>query len=139
VIVLDTNVLSEALHMRPAASVRRWMTQQPPGSLFTTSICEAEILLGVSLMPHGRRRDALDGAIAAIFEVELAGRILPFDREAARAFADISAARRRQGRPIPTIEAQIAAIARSRGAAVATRNVADFAECGIEIIDPWTA
>jgi hypothetical protein len=136
-IVLDTNVLSETLRRRPADSVRRWLQTQPPTSLFTTTVCEAEILYGLALMPLGRRRTALERAFSAIFDEEFLDRILPFDRAAASAFAEIAATRRRMGRPIGEFDAQVAAIAQSRGAAVATRNVEDFAGCGIRIIDPW--
>jgi toxin FitB len=136
-IVLDTNVLSETFRAKPADSVKRWMAAQPSTDLFTTAICEAEILYGVALMPPGRRRAALEQAVAAIFGEVFSGRILPFDGLAAKAFADIAAARRGLGLPIGEFDAQIAAIARSRSAAVATRNVGDFANCEIKIINPW--
>src|ERR1700722_2981951 len=132
-IVLDTNVLSEALRPNPSAALRRWMEAQSPVSLFTTTICEAEILYGVALLPAGRRRTALAEGVAAIFQEEFSGRVLPFDSAAARAFAEIAARRRRTGRPIGEFDAQIAAIARSRGGSVATRNEEDFADCGITI------
>jgi len=137
-IVLDTNVLSETLRLKPADSVRRWMQAQSSTSLFTTTICEAEIFYGVALMRAGKRRAALQRAVAAIFDEEFADRILPFDSAAARAFAGIATARRRLGRPISEFDAQIAAIACSRGAAVATRNVEDFSDCGITVVSPWT-
>ena len=136
-IVLDTNVLSETLRPAPANSVSRWMMAQPSTSLFTTTICEAEIFYGLALMARGRRRTRLEEAVAAIFEQDFAGRILPFDSAAARAFAPIAARRRELGRPISECDAQIAAIAHSRGATLATRNVEDFADCGIEVINPW--
>src|SRR5437016_4022067 len=126
-IVLDTNVLSEVLLPRPAAALQRWMEARSATSLFTTAISEAEIYYGVALLPKGRRRAALEGLVASIFGEEFSGRILPFDSAAAKAFAEIAATRRQLGRPLSTADAQIAAIARSRGAAMATRNVADFA------------
>ncbi|MHC2260098.1 putative nucleic acid-binding protein [Sinorhizobium meliloti] len=88
-------------------------------------------------MPDGRRRQELEAAIVPIFREDLAGRILPFDSEAADAFGSIAARRRKLGRPISQFDAQIAAIAWSRGASVATRNVADFADTGVTIINPW--
>jgi predicted nucleic acid-binding protein len=136
-IVLDTNVLSETLRPEPAEAVRRWMAGQPSARLFTTTICEAEIRYGLALMPMGRRRVALERAVATIFEEDLAGRVLPFDSAAARAFAEIAATRRGLGRPIGEFDAQIAAIAASRGASVATRNVGDFTDCGIAVTSPW--
>ncbi|HEY2483821.1 MAG TPA: type II toxin-antitoxin system VapC family toxin [Candidatus Binataceae bacterium] len=136
-IILDTNVLSETLRPAPADSVTRWMKAQPSTSLFTTTICEAEIFYGLALMPRGRRRARLEEAVAAIFEEDFAERILPFDSTAARAFAPIAARRRGLGRPISESDAQIAAIAHSRGATLATRNVEDLADCGIKVISPW--
>jgi predicted nucleic acid-binding protein len=135
--VLDTHVLSETLRPSPTDQVKRWIEAQPPMSLFTTAICEAEILYGLALMPDGRRRIALRSAVAAIFAEDFSGRILAFDSAAARAFADLTAARRRSGRPIAEFDAQIAAIACVHGAAVATRNVDDFAGCGIKVVSPW--
>jgi predicted nucleic acid-binding protein len=136
-IVLDTNVVSETLRPNCADSVKRWMHAQPSTSLFTTTICEAEIFYGIALLPAGRRRATLEAAVESIFRVDFGGRILPFDSTAARAFADISAARRRLGRPIGAFDAQIAAIARSHGATVATRDIDDFNDCGIKIVNPW--
>jgi toxin FitB len=136
-IVLDTNVLSETLRVEPADSVARWMAAQHAANLFTTAISQAEILRGLALMPSGRRRAFLEGAVAGIFAEDFAGRILPFDSVAAPAFAEIAAGRRRLGRPISVFDAQIAAIALVHKAAVATRNVNDFAACGIDIINPW--
>jgi predicted nucleic acid-binding protein len=137
-IVVDTNVLSEVMKPVPAGKVLRWMASRAPSGLFTTTITMGEVLYGLALVPHGKRRIALEQAIETMFEDKFAGRILAFDREAARAFADISANCRRLGRPVGELDAQIAAIARSQGAAVATRNVRDFKDCGVELIDPWS-
>jgi predicted nucleic acid-binding protein len=138
VIVLDTNVLSEALKPLPSQIVLGWLAAQQPLSVFTTSVTEAEVLYGVETLPPGKRRLRLLAAIEKMFAEEFAGRILPFDEDAARAFATIVAARDRAGRPISQLDAMIAAIARSHRAAVATRNTADFQDCGIEVINPWT-
>jgi len=113
------------------------MAAQPAPTLFTTTISQAEILYGVAVLPVGRRRVALQEVVVAIFDKEFFGRVLPFDNSSAQAFAEIAATRRRLGRPIGDFDAQIAAIARSRGAAVATRNVDDFTDCGITVISPW--
>ncbi len=136
-IVLDTNVLSETLRPNPAAKVLDWMRAEPVAALFTTTITEAELLYGIALLPDGARRRSLESVVNSILTEDLAGRILPFDSAAAREFADIAAGRRRSGRPISEADGRIAAIARSRGAAVATRNTADFAGCALEVIDPW--
>lgn len=135
--VLDTNVLSELIRPRPHAAVVAWVRGQPASSLFTTTITQAEMLYGVTIVPAGKRRDDLLAAVHALFEVDLAERVLPFDGDAASHYADIAAKRRALGRPISQLDAQIAAIARSRGSRVATRNAADFAECGIGVVDPW--
>lgn len=136
-IILDTNILSEALRPKPASSVIQWLGGHSRASLFVTAITEAEILFGIAILEPGRRQIELHAAVGAMFAADFAGRILPFDSDAAAAFAEISAERRRAGRPISQFDAQIAAIARSRGAAVATRNIRDFEGCGIALIDPW--
>ena len=131
-----TAVLSEEMKPVPAAKVHAWFQGQAVAGLYTTAICEAEILLGVALHPDGRRKRDLEAAAQRIFAL-FAGRVLPFDNSAAAACADVVAERRRLGRPMADFDAQIAAIARSRGFAVVTRNVADFQGMGIAIVDPW--
>ncbi len=138
-ILLDTNILSELMKPTPAESVVRWMAGQPARSLYTTSITQAEILHGVMLLPSGRRRDAFEAAADAMFREDFGGRILPFGSDAAGPYARIAVERRRAGRPISQFDAQIAAIARSTGATIATRNVTDFDGCGVKIVDPWEA
>jgi toxin FitB len=136
-IVLDTNVLSEMMRPAPDATVAAWISARPASSLFTTTVTQAEILYGLALLPSTRRRKRLEAAVSEIFATDLAGRVLPFDQAAARSYAEIAAARRKAGRPLAQFDAQIAAIARSRGADVATRNVTDFEGCGIDVTDPW--
>lgn len=136
-IVLDTNVLSELVRARPDAALRDWIARWPASALFTTSITQGEMLLGVALLPAGKRKTGLTEAVSALFDVDFSDRVLPFDGSAAREFGLIVAARRRLGRPISHADAQIAGIARSRGAVVATRNTGDFEDCGVEVVDPW--
>lgn len=138
-IVLDTNVLSELMRPAPSERVVRWVAAQPATSLYTTSITQAEILHGIMLLPSGRRRNALDAAAEAMFSEDFGGRVLPFGSEAAHPYARIAAERRRAGRPISHFDAQIAAIARSAGAGIATRNVPDYDACGVQVINPWEA
>lgn len=138
-ILLDTNVISEVLRPKPSEAVRAWMTAQRPLDVFTTSICEAEIFCGLALMPAGRRRAALEHEIETIFSDLFANRCLAFDSAAARAFATIVATRRQSGHPIRDADAQIAAIAASHGASLATRNTADFRGCGVSLVNPWEA
>jgi len=139
VIVLDTNVISEMMKPEPTERVARWMAAQPATSLYTTAITQAEILHGVMLLPAGRRRSAVEAAAEAMFRGDFGGRVLPFGSDAARVYARIASDRGRAGRPISHFDAQIAAIARCTGAAVATRNVSDFGGCGVQVIDPWMA
>ncbi len=136
-ILLDTNVLSELIRPAPERAVERWLADQPPASVFICAVTEAELRYGVALLPLGHRRSVLAAAIDAMLEVDFAGRVLPFDSASAIAFAQIAAGRRLAGRPISQADAQIAAVAQSRGAALATRNVPDFESCGIEVVNPW--
>ena len=138
-IVLDTNVVSELMKPVPAAEVARWIAGQPAAMLYTTSVSQAEVLHGIALLPAGKRRGALEIATEAMFDEDFGGRVLPFGGEAARAYAQIAAQRHRSGRPISHFDAQIAAIARSARASVATRNVADFEGCDITVLNPWVA
>ena len=138
-IVLDTNVVSELMKSVPALAVADWIAHQPATSLYTTSVTQAEILHGILLLPSGKRRTALEAAAEAMFQEDFGARVLPFGGEAARAYAQISAQRRRVGRLISQFDAQIAAIARSARAAVATRNVSDYEGCGIAVLNPWEA
>ena len=137
-ILLDTNILSELMRPAPEKGVEQWLTDQPDASVFISAITEAELRYGVALLPTGKRRSTLAAVIEDMLGEDFTGRILPFDSAAAVAFAEIAANRRQAGRPIAQADAQIAAIARSRGAALATRNVPDFEGCGIELVNPWT-
>jgi predicted nucleic acid-binding protein len=138
VIVLDTNVLSELMKRPPDARVLEWANAQPVQTLFTTAVSYAEVLFGIELLAEGQRRSKLALAAEAMFKTEFAGRVLPFDSAAAEAYAPLAVRRRQTGNMMPQFDAQIAAIAHSRGAAVATRNVADFANLELKIVDPWT-
>lgn len=137
-IVLDTNVLSEALRPVPVSVVMVWLASQPNSALFTTTITRAELLYGVQLLPDGQRKAGFDAAVRTIFDNDLAGHVLGFDNAAADAFAGIAASRKLMGRPISQFDAMIAAITQSRGAAIATRNSKDFMDCGIDVINPWS-
>ena len=122
----------------PQQAVRTWFRVQPASSLFVTTVTEAEILTGIALLPYRRRRRGLSEAAAAhVFATLFAGRILVFDSDAANIYADIFVQRHAAGRPISQADCQIAAIARSREASIATRNVTDFEDVGVELIDPW--
>ena len=136
-IVIDTNVVSELMRQTPAPAVMAWFSAQDSAELYLTTVSEAELRAGVAILPAGRRREHLAAEIDAVVEQDFAGRVLPFDSAAARTYAAIAASRRSVGRPILEADCQIAAIARARDAAMATRNRADFEHCGIAVIDPW--
>jgi toxin FitB len=137
VIVLDTNVLSELMRSEPSSSVVAWIDKQARSQLYTTSISMAEMLRGIEIMPEGRRRTDLAKTADVMFNEDFPRRILAFDAAAAVRYAEVATMRRRAGRPIATLDAQIAATALVAGAAVATRNVRDFEECGLTLVDPW--
>jgi predicted nucleic acid-binding protein len=136
-IILDTNVLSELMRPKPCPGVVAWVARQPAPELFTTSITEAEIFYGIELLTNGKRRERLLAAAEAMFAEDLAGHIFGFESDAARVFSKIAVHRRALGKPINHADAQIAAIAQVRGAKLATRNVANFEDCGLDVVDPW--
>ncbi len=135
--LIDTNVVSELMRKSPLAAVDMWAAEYAAEELYFTAVGEAELRYGAAIMPAGRRRDTLVSDIDSMLLAAFDRRILPFDSDAASAFAEMAAARRRSGRPVSQPDCQIAAIARSRGMAVATRNVRDFADMGVAVIDPW--
>jgi toxin FitB len=136
-ILLDTNIVSELMRREPGAQVVAWIEERPRSGLGITAITQAEILYGIELLPKGRRKHALLTAVQTMFSEDFRGRIYPFNSDAAYAFAKISAHRQTQGKPISQLDAQIAAIVQTVGAELATRNVTDFEECGITVLNPW--
>ena len=136
-IILDTNILSEILRPSPAPQVEEWLARQDGNSVFFTAIGEAELRYGQAMLPIGKRRSALEAAINGIMDDDFRDRILPFDRDAARAYSLIATERRAAGRPMSQFDCQIAAITRVHGAILATRNTQDFEGCGIVVFDPW--
>ncbi|NHN55105.1 type II toxin-antitoxin system VapC family toxin [Calidifontibacter sp. DB0510] len=138
-IVLDTNVISEVFRPRPSPAVVDWL-QSLTGEVAITAITLAELQAGLEALPAGRRSRALRAQVSAALEPYLNdGSVLPFDAAAAPHYAGILTARQSAGLPISTADAQIAAICRAHGATLATRNVKDFVEAGVEVVDPWTA
>lgn len=137
--LLDTNVLSELLRAEPDGLVLRWFSQQHADALFVSAITQAEMLYGAALLPRGRRRAQLEQALQAMFDEEFARRVLPFDGQAAVAYAALAATRRSTGKPISQFDAQIAAIALTHRATLVTRNVDDFNGCGLTVVNPWQA
>jgi predicted nucleic acid-binding protein len=138
-IVVDTNVLSEAMLERPEPRVIEWLQRQSESESWTTAVTKAEIFYGIAIMPAGRKRTALEAAADRVLNRTFAGRILAFEDEAASHYAQIAAARRARGRPIKPLDTQIAAIARLHGATLATRDIGDFEDCGVRLVNPWEA
>jgi predicted nucleic acid-binding protein len=137
-IILDTNVVSELMRPEPASRVADWVRRRDRRELRMTSITLAEIRFGIARLPAGRRKQALLDAANDTFG-GFDDQILPVDAAAAEQYAIIATARERAANPIAGFDALIAAVCRSCGAALATRNLSDFEGTGIEIINPWTS
>jgi hypothetical protein len=135
-ILIDTNVVSEALKPESHPAVRAWLDAQLAETLFLPSITVAELLFGIGALPDGRRQALLAARIDAVLET-FAGRILPFDTAAARRHADLAVAARAAGKGFPTPDGYIAAIAAAHGFAIATRDTGPFIAAGLTVIDPW--
>jgi predicted nucleic acid-binding protein len=136
-ILIDTNVVSEITRDRPNRAVQKWFNAQSLQDLFLCTPVLAELRYGIERLPSGRRRDLLDDAIEKLLAEAFPNRILPFDRDAAYEFGRIVAARHRSGRPIATMDGLIAAVAIIHHAAIATHDVDDFSDIGIDVIDPF--
>jgi len=136
-IILDTNVLSELMKPNPSPEVVSWTESNLSAELFIATITQAEILYGIELLPDGKRKNNLQFAAKLMFEEDFNQRILPFDQLAAKFYASIASSRKKSGKPISQFDAQIAAIAKSRGANISTRNEKDFTKCGVKVINPW--
>lgn len=137
-VLLDTNILSELMRPQPDASVLAWFEQHPGTRFYTSAITHAEILLGVALLPAGKRRTELAVAAEEMFKEEFAGCCLPFDTAAAGEYALLVAARSKIGQPICTEDAQIAAIAILHRLPLLTRNTKDFLQIErLDLINPW--
>lgn len=135
--ILDTNVVSEFVRPEPAPSVISWFASNRRGDLFLPSAVVAEMLFGIERMPSGKRKESLREFAEAFIATGGPERVLPFTEAEARAYARIGAHRQNIGRPISQLDAQIAATAAVRGLPVVTRNIRDFADCGVEVVNPW--
>lgn len=135
-IVVDTNVTSELMRPSPSPAVTAWVGARPAAELYTTSITLAEIRYGIERLPDGRRKDLLAAAADDVFHA-FADHVLPFDFAAAEQYAVVVGRRDRTGTPIDGFDAQIASICRVHGATLATRNLKDFHDTGIGVVDPW--
>jgi toxin FitB len=135
-IILDTNVVSELMRAEPDPQVAAWARGRDRQELRTTSVTIAEIRYGIARLPDGRRKQVLLNATSDIFRT-FGDQVLPVDESAAEHYAAIASSRERSGKPISAFDGLIAAVCRSRGAALATRNLADFSGTGIETMNPW--
>ncbi|MFJ4294323.1 type II toxin-antitoxin system VapC family toxin [Cupriavidus sp. NPDC089707] len=137
-IVLDTNVVSEAMKPEPSPSVRAWLNEQAAETLFLSSVTLAGLLYGIGTLAPGRRKAALEGALEGLL-VLFGERVLPFDIEAARCYAELATRARAAGRGFPTPDGYIAAIATAHRYTVATRDTSPFQAAGVPVINPWEA
>ncbi len=135
-IVLDTNVVSEAMKPEPNAAVRTWLNDQAVETLYLSSVTLAELLFSVAALPVGKRKNMLSSALEGLVGL-FEGRMLPFDAEAARQYTELAVTARNGGRGFPTPDGYIAAIAASRGFSVASRDTSSFAAVGLQVISPW--
>ena len=135
-IVLDTNVVSEAMKPQPAPAVLNWLDAQAAETIYISSVTVAELLFGVGALPDGRRKQQLATILKGLLSL-FDGRILPFDADAAHRYADLAVASRVAGKGFPTPDGYIAAIAATCGFTVASRDASAFRAAGLEVIDPW--
>ncbi len=137
--LLDTNVISEIMRLKPDPAVLAWLGARPRNELWTASVVVAELISGIELMPAGRKQTALRHAVEGMIVEDFRGQVLRFDVAAARHYGQILSSRQRMGRPIREMDALIAATARANEATLATRNIPDFEDCGSQLVNPWEA
>lgn len=137
-IVLDTNVISEAMKPEPHPSVRAWLNDQASETLYLSSVTLAELLFGIAALPAGKRKDMLKQALDGLMGL-FRGRVLPFDTDAAWRYAELAVTAKVGGRGFPTPDGYIAAIAASRDFIVASRDTAPYEAAGVSVINPWQA
>ena len=135
-IVLDTNVVSEAMKPEPNPAVRAWLNDQAAETLYLSSVTLAELLFGIAALPAGKRKDMLAQALDGLMGL-FRDRVLPFDTDAARHYAELAVSARKSGRGFPTPDGYIAAIAASRGFIVASRDKAPYEAANVAVINPW--
>ncbi|MCK0744879.1 type II toxin-antitoxin system VapC family toxin [Chromohalobacter nigrandesensis] len=135
-IVLDTNVVSEAMKPEPDPVVRAWLNEQSAETLYLSSVTLAELLFGIAALPDGRRKNRLNEALNGLMEL-FKGRFLSFDTDAARQYAKLAVAARAAGQGFPLPDGYIAAIAMSQDCQVASRDTAPFKAANVDVINPW--
>lgn len=136
-IVLDTNVVSEAMKPEPHPAVRTWLNDQAAETLYLSSVTLAELLFGIAALPAGKHKDMLAQTLDGLLGL-FRDRVLPFDTDAARRYAELAVVTARNGgRGFPTPDGYIAAIAASRGFIVASRDTAPYEAASVTVINPW--
>ncbi|MFA7096830.1 MAG: type II toxin-antitoxin system VapC family toxin [Gammaproteobacteria bacterium] len=135
-ILLDTNVVSEAMRPEPHPAVRNWLNEQSAETLYLSSVTLAELLFGIAALPAGRRKNTLESALDGLMEL-FGDRVLSFDLDAARHYAELAVTARTAGLGFPTPDGYIAAIAASRGFIVASRDTSPYQAAGLRVINPW--
>ncbi|EKD53836.1 MAG: hypothetical protein ACD_60C00149G0035 [uncultured bacterium] len=136
-ILLDTNIISEMMKQSPSIKILKWIDQQEVIDLFITTITIAEISYGIYALPKGNRRSLIENSFNQAIQESFKHRILSFDEASAHFYGKLMAHRKKLGRPLSILDGQIAAIALTQGAAIATRNVRDFAHCNLDLINPF--
>ena len=136
-IVVDTNVISEAMRDMANGRAVQWMDAQPVETLFLSAITVAELRFGIAVLPAGKRRDRMSARLEQEVLAAFAGRVLPFDIDTSETYAALMAGARQKGKAIAKADGYIAATAASRGFAVATRDMSPFKAAGVPVIDPW--
>ena len=136
-IILDTNVVSEMMKPQPSLRVLSWIDQNDTNDLYITTITIAEISYGLQALQDGVRRNTLEDAFNRVINEAFEYRVLSFDQSAAHFYGEFMAQRKKIGKPLSILDGQISAIARSQRMLVATRNIRDFSDCGLDLIDPF--
>lgn len=136
-IILDTNVVSEPMKLNGNPVVRDWLDRQVAETLYLTATSLSELLVGIEILPDGKRKEILAVGLSELLVRLFGSRILPFDEQAAMAYAPLVGRARAAGCLVPAADGQIAAISAVHGFAVATRDVTPFAAAGVHVINPW--
>jgi len=136
-IVLDTNIVSEPMKSSGNLAVQAWLDRQAAETLYLTATSLSELLVGIEILPDGKRKEGLDTALSELLVMLFGSRILPFDQQAAMAYAPLVRRARAGGRLISVADGQIAAIAAVHGFTIATRDTAPFVAAGVPVINPW--
>lgn len=136
-ILIDTNIISEMMKPMPNTNVMNWLDQQEVIKLYVSTVTIAEIAYGINALSEGNRRNVLEESFHSVLREAFEHRILPFDEVAAHLYGKIMTRRKELGKPLSILDGQIAAIARANNFTVATRNSKDFADCDLNLINPF--